>query len=82
MYSQKELYMEITIVSEFLNEEYSYQDFIYFLFVRSCMEAELGINFLEIAERKERLGSVDHHSAWLYLFDLNKLIKAISGSNH
>jgi hypothetical protein len=39
---------EIKIFSKFLNEEYDTDDLIFFLFVRSCIEKEMKIMFLNL----------------------------------
>lgn len=40
---------EVEIFSNFLNETYDTDDLIFFLFVRSCIEREMGILFIEKA---------------------------------
>lgn len=45
-------YREIEIFSKFLNEEYDADDLIFFLFVRSCIEKEMKIMFIEKAREE------------------------------
>jgi hypothetical protein len=45
----KESIKEVEIFSNFLNESYNTDDLIFFLFVRSCIEREMGILFIEKA---------------------------------
>jgi hypothetical protein len=46
---------EIKIFSKFLNEEYDNDDLSYFLFVRSCIEREMKVVFLEKAKEEIKL---------------------------
>ena len=46
---------EIKIFSKFLNEEYDTDDLIFFLFVRSCIEKEMKIMFIEKAKEEIKL---------------------------
>lgn len=46
---------EIEIFSKFLNEEYDTEDLIFFLFVRSCIEKESKIMFIEKAREEIKL---------------------------
>lgn len=49
---------EIEIFTKFLTEEYDTDDLIFFLFVRSCIEKEMKIMFIEKA-REEMKGHVN-----------------------
>jgi len=53
----KEFSHEIEIFTKFLTEEYDTDDLIFFLFVRSCIEKEMKIMFIEKA-REEMKGHV------------------------
>ena len=46
----KSKYEEINNFSYFLSEYYNNDDLIFFLFVRNCIEKEIGLNFIEKAE--------------------------------
>ena len=46
----KSKYEEIKNFSYFLSEYYNNDDLIFFLFVRNCIEKEIGLNFIEKAE--------------------------------
>lgn len=46
----KEANKDIEIFAKLLNEEYDNDDLVFFLFVRSCIEKETGIMFLEKAQ--------------------------------
>ena len=50
-------YKDIKLFSMFLTEEYDGDDLIFYLFVRSCIEKELKIFFLEKAKEKVKKGS-------------------------
>ncbi len=43
---------DIEIFSKFLNEEYDADDLIFFLFVRSCIEREMKLMFIEKAREE------------------------------
>ena len=45
----KEINREVLIFAKFLTEEYDSDDLIFFLFVRSCIEKEMKIMFIEKA---------------------------------
>lgn len=51
----KEKDKEIEIFMKFLTEEYDSEDLIFFLFVRSCIEKELKIMFIEKAKEEIKL---------------------------
>ena len=46
----KSKYEEINNFSYFLSEYYNNDDLIFFLFIRNCIEKEIGLNFIEKAE--------------------------------
>jgi hypothetical protein len=46
---------EVEIFSKFLNEEYDTDDLIFFLFVRSCIEKEMKIMFIEKAREEIKI---------------------------
>lgn len=46
---------EIDIFNKFLNEEYDTDDLIFFLFVRSCIEKEMKMMFIEKAREEIKL---------------------------
>jgi hypothetical protein len=48
----KSKFKEIEIFNKFLNEEYDADDLIFFLFVRSCIEKEMKIMFIEKAREE------------------------------
>lgn len=49
VYHYKDSIKEVEIFSNFLNENYDTDDLIFFLFVRSCIEREMNILFIEKA---------------------------------
>jgi hypothetical protein len=51
----KTLSKEIEIFSKFLNQEYDTDDLIFFLFVRSCIEKEMKIMFIEKAREEIKI---------------------------
>jgi hypothetical protein len=63
-------YKEIEIFSKFLNEEYDIDDLIFFLFVRSCIEKEMRIMFIEKSREEIKIqyqGDNDNIDTEVYL---------------
>lgn len=66
----KDLNREVNIFSKFLRTEYDTDDLIFFLFVRSCIEKEMKIMFIEKARDEMKLHTNDEKISYtneLYL---------------
>lgn len=69
----------VRLFHDFLTSRYSFQEFVYFLFIRSSTERELSINFVKVAERKEKVASTE--GMRLTVREVGKVIKAIAGDD-
>jgi hypothetical protein len=66
----KDINREVGIFTKFLTEEYDTDDLIFLLFVRSCIEKELKIMFIEKARDEMKIHTSDdkeHYNNDLYL---------------
>jgi len=60
----KEINREVSIFSKFLTQEYDTDDLIFFLFVRSCIEKEMKIMFIEKAREEMKMHTSENKDGY------------------
>lgn len=60
----KEINREVNIFTKFLTQEYDTDDLIFFLFVRSCIEKEMKIMFIEKARDDMKMHTSDDKDSY------------------